>query len=320
MATRLVYSPHYNIGFFGLERLHPFDSKKYGRAWKTLRRRFGADLKTMAVRPRRPISRDELLTVHESQYLKALRKPAYVAGALELPPVRFLPYALIDWCVLRPMRWATMGTVIAAREALEHGLAVNLSGGYHHAKPNGGEGFCIYNDIAIAVEMMRREKRIAEDSRIAYIDLDAHQGNGVSHAFMNDSRMFMFDAYNSLIYPYHDLQAHDRVDCAIRLTENCTEGEYMRELEGRLPGFLESISKNGEVSLAVYNAGTDVFEKDPLGNLPLSAAAVLQRDEFVVSQLRENGLPTVMLLSGGYTSVSYKLVADSVIRLVEQGF
>ena len=229
---RIIYSRHYNIGFFGLEKLHPFDSRKYGRAWSCLRRHFGVSLRRMWVRPSRPVGREQLLKVHELDYLNRLRQPKYVASILEIPPLRYAPPWLIDWCVLRPMRWATMGTVLAARESLHHGFAVNLGGGYHHAKPGGGGGFCVYSDIALAIHSLRQEGLLAANDRIAYVDLDAHQGNGVCHAFMRDNRVFIFDMYNSTIYPSYDVGARERIDCDVRLAGACHDIDYLRELKG----------------------------------------------------------------------------------------
>jgi len=314
---RLVYSPHYDIRFFGLERLHPFDSRKYSRAWKLLRGWFGSRLRGVTMAPTRPIRREELLAVHTAAYLDRLRQSKYVAGALELPPVRYLPHRVLDWCILRPMRWATMGTIVAAAEAMEHGLAVNLSGGYHHAKPDGGEGFCIYSDIGLAIDRLRRDGRLQEDDRVAYIDLDAHQGNGVCHVFRTDNRVFIFDMYNREIYPGYDGEARDRIDCNLPLAANCHETDYLRTLKSRLPGFLDSLVGSGKVGLGIFNAGTDVYQGDPLGGLNLSAAGVLERDLFVIEQLRSREIPTVMLPSGGYTRMSYRLIAASVGRLLE---
>lgn len=313
---RIVYSRNYNIGFYGLERLHPFDSRKYGRAWRVLRRHFGSTLSQLHVRPRRPATRHELTLVHSNDYLERLRQPKYVAGAIEVPPIRRLPSWAIDWHVLRPMRWATRGTILAATNALEHGLAVNLSGGYHHAKPDHGEGFSIYADVGIAVANLRDQKLIADDSRIVYIDTDAHQGNGVCHTFMSDNRVFIFDIFNSRIYPMLDVEARKRVDCDVGITNSVTDSEYMRELHERLPGFLDSVSRS-PIGLAIYNAGTDVLAGDPLGDLNISAATILERDLFVVGELRRRGVPTIMVLSGGYTKQSYQIVADSVIGLIE---
>ena len=100
---RIVYSRNYNIGFYGLERLHPFDSRKYGRAWRLLRRHFGTKISRLHVRPRRAASDEEITLVHSNDYLSRLRNPKYVASALEVPQIQRLPRWAIDWHVLRPM-------------------------------------------------------------------------------------------------------------------------------------------------------------------------------------------------------------------------
>jgi histone deacetylase 11 len=313
---RIVYSRHYNISFFGFERLHPFDSRKYGRAWRALRQHFGSALRQYHVKPTGPASLDELLLVHTQAYLQQLGDPKYVARALELPLVSRLPSWIIDYAVLRPMRWATRGTIVAAEEALKNGVAINLSGGYHHAKPNQGEGFSIYADAGIAVASIRSRGLVSDSARIVYIDTDAHQGNGVCHTFMNDQRVFIFDMFNWLIYPAYDVNARKRIDCEVPVTSDITNAEYLDELEKRLPGFLDSVC-NSPVGLAIYNAGTDVIEKDPLGGLNISAETILRRDLFVVDALRKRGIPTVMVCSGGYTQQSFRLIADSVIGIIE---
>ncbi len=317
IMARLVYSPRYNIGLFGLERFHPFDSRKYGRAWRVLKRHFGSEVKALRIRTDRQANEQELLLIHSPDYLQRLRNSAYVAGALEVPPARKLPWRVIDWCVLRPMRWATRGTILAAEEAIRHGLAVNLSGGYHHAKPNSGEGFCIYSDIAIAIAHLRQSGQLKENARVAYIDLDVHQGNGVCHAFLDDPRVFIFDMYNRTIYPLVDVIARDRIDCRLDLPAECDDSFYLQKLRGALPGFLDSIGQQQEIGLAIYNAGTDIYKDDPLGNMGVTAAGILERDLYVASELRSRGIPTVMVLSGGYTRQSYELVARSVRRLLE---
>ena len=314
--VRLVYSRHYNIRAFGLEKLHPFDAHKYGRAWKLLRTHFGKELDRHWVRPPRQIQRDELLLVHSAEYLEQLKDPTYVARALEVPQARLVPGRLLDSAVLRPMRWATMGTVVAAQEALQHGLAVNLSGGYHHAKPAAGEGFCLYSDIGLAVRVLTDRGLISADGTIAYIDLDVHQGNGVCHVFLHDPQVFIFDMFNPRIYPAHDTAARDRIDCPIRLPANCVDSEYMSLLSNRLQPFLDSISRNRSIALAIYNAGTDIYERDPLGQLRVSAAGILERDLYVLRELRGRGIPTMMLPSGGYTDQSHEMIATTIQSLL----
>ena len=112
--------------------------------------------------------------------------------------------------------------MMAARECVEHGFAVNLGGGFHHANRDGGEGFCIYSDIALAIHMLRNDGSLADDGRVAYVDLDAHQGNGVCHVFRRDDRVFIFDMYNSRIYPVSDVEARRRIDCDVPLTSAAT--------------------------------------------------------------------------------------------------
>jgi histone deacetylase 11 len=310
----VVYSPRYDIGFFGLERLHPFDSRKYGRAWKRLAQGLGSRAGDVLLRTDRSATRQELLAVHSAAYLDRLGDRAYLADILELPIVRRLPAWLTDWRVLRPMRWAVRGSVLAARAALDNGFAVNLSGGYHHAKPDAGEGFCVYNDIALVVHTLRAEGRIAAGECVMYVDLDAHQGNGVCHEFMEDRRLVIFDMFNAAVYPSDDVAARGRIDFAVPLAPGCDDRQYLGLLESQLPACLDSFGRRS-VRLAIYNAGTDVYAGDALGGLALTADAVCRRDRFVVDAMRDRGIPTVMLLSGGYSAESYRLVADSVLGL-----
>lgn len=319
MARNIVYHPRYNIGFLGLEHLHPFDARKYGKAWKLLRSQMGSGLRRSVIQTPNPITFDDLLEVHSPSYLAQLGNSSYLAGALEVPPLQFVPAWLLDRYVLRPMRWATMGSVVAAREAVSSGFAVNLAGGYHHAKPSAGEGFCIYSDIALIVSRLKSEGLFGDGEKIAYIDLDAHQGNGVCHQFMTDERVSILDMYNSEIYPKEDVEARARVDWNLPLPREYSGAKYLQVLRENLPAFLDGLaSLPGSPPLAIYNAGTDVFAGDPLGGLELSSEAILERDLLVVRACRKRGIPVVMLLAGGYTRQSYRLIARSVQTLLER--
>jgi histone deacetylase 11 len=300
-----------------MERLHPFDSRKYGRAWKLLRQRFGKRLNEFQVTPDGPVVRDVLLRVHTPAYLDRLRDPKLVARVVELPPLRRLPGWLLDWAILRPMRWATAGTILAAREAMAHGLAVNLAGGYHHASPDHGHGFSAYADVGLAVHELRRSGALREEDKIAYVDLDAHQGNGVCRTFAGDPRVLIYDQYNEVIFPA-DAQARRRIDCDVPMRHGWSEGEYLAVLRAKLPRFLDSITRGGQVRLAVYNAGTDTYAGDRLGGLNVSARGVLQRDRFVLDELVTRRIPTLVVLSGGYSRESYRMVADMVGYMIER--
>lgn len=313
----VVFSPRYDIRFFGLERLHPFDARKYGRAWADLQRRLGSRLGRHHLAVDREASDAELLLGHTPEYLARMRRSGPMGEALGLPAFGWLPSFLARWRLATPMRWAVRGTILAARAALEKGFAINLSGGYHHAKPDHGEGFCLFSDIAIAVRQLRQEGTLAPDARIAYVDLDAHQGNGVCAQFKNDPGVFLYDQFNEDIYPIFDQAARDRIDCAVPVATGCSGGEYLALLRSRLPGFLDNVSRSRSIDLGIYNAGTDVFTGDPLGGLDLSADDVRTRDLFVIDEFRRRRVPVVMLPSGGYTRESYRLIAASVEAILE---
>lgn len=193
----LVYSPKYNITAFGLERLHPFDSRKYRRIHDWLLHQ-GLRKSRDFLRPR-PISHNELLQIHTAEYLRSLGDRHVLAQILEVAPLRYLPACLTHLRVLRPMRWATGGTILAAQLALDHGLAINLGGGYHHAQANKGSGFCVYADVPLAVKTLHRNNRIAS---ALIVDTDAHQGNGTADLIRPWSWARMLDLFQADIFPW----------------------------------------------------------------------------------------------------------------------
>lgn len=315
---RIVHSPHYGIGFMGLERLHPFDSRKHDKILRSLRKELGRGIDQAIAGPESPLQTSDLLHVHAEDYLLRLRNSHYVAKALEIPRLGGLPAWLLDRFVLRPMRWVCAGTIVALRSAIETcGFAVNLGGGFHHAKRNSAEGFCFYSDIGLAMDYARRNSLIHDESRIVYVDLDAHMGNGVANIVCDDPRIFLFDMFNSQIYPRDD-DARERIDCLLPLHGQTSEQEYLDVLFDRLPPFLDSVGHGRAISLAIYQAGTDVLSGDLLGGLNVTPNGVVQRDLFVVRQLASRKIPTVMLLGGGYTAESYLPVVRTITELWEE--
>lgn len=321
ISLKILFSSNYDIKFWGLQNLHPFDSCKYGHVWNELQRRFGRDLEKMNLTeqiylsPERQVSFNELNSVHSAEYLnQSLKSPSYLAKALELLPLALLPYKIIDETVLRPMRFATMGTIKAAEEALKYGASVNLSGGYHHAGKQRGEGFCIYSDVAVAIQQLRISNRIDSEDRVCIIDLDAHQGNGLSRIFYEDDCVNIFDMYNRDIYPQDRWAAKRNKNYNIPISSGTEDFDYLELLRDNLPGFLEELN---HPKIVFYNAGTDVYCGDPLGSLAVTERGILERDRFVFGLLKKLKIPFVMVLSGGYTRQSYKLVADSVGYLIE---
>lgn len=308
----IIYSPEYDIKFYGAEFLHPFDSRKYSKAWEQLKSRYGNKLIGLTTAPGSPISDDDLHKVHTDVYIDLLKDKKIVASALEVPLISFLPHFMIDHSIIRPMRWATAGTVLATEKALKYGIAINMSGGYHHASQQRGEGFCLFNDVGVAVSIMRERTLLAKSDKIAIIDLDAHQGNGFEHVFMEDKAVYIFDMYNKDIYP-NDQVAKHKIYVDVPLPFGTGDNVYMNLLKEKLPSFLDGID---DTKLVFYNAGTDILAGDRLGALNVSKQSVVDRDVYVFEQLIDRNLPFVMLLSGGYTPQSYQIIAESLSRLI----
>ncbi|WP_339377582.1 histone deacetylase family protein [Calothrix sp. NIES-2100] len=314
---KIIFSPKYDIQFFGLEKLHLFDSCKYGRAWKKLKNKFGEKLDNWTKCPETEVSIDELSTVHTKAYLSELiTNSQYLSRALEIPPLALVPNKLIDKKVLYPMRLATRGTIMAAECALEDGISVNLSGGYHHASREQGDGFCIYSDIGVAIYQLKQSGKLKSDDKVIVIDLDAHQGNGIARIFYEDRSVVIFDMYNADIYPL-DMWARKRIDANIPLSQGTDDSVYIDKLERELPSFIEN---QRDAKIAFFNAGTDIYERDPLGKLSISKQGVLKRDKFVLNSLINLDIPCAMVLGGGYTKESYELVADSIYDILNTAY
>lgn len=299
------------MGILGMERLHPFDTHKFSKAAKVLEQTLGSEFTSRLIAVDRAVTRDELAGVHDSEYLDSVGSAAVLAKIFEVPAAAYVPAMLLDHGILTPMRWACRGSVLAIQAAREHGFAINLGGGFHHAKPDRGEGFCVYSDFAL----MRQELRSSETAAqtILYVDTDAHQGNGVCHFAMSDQNVRVFDIFNSEIYPRHDVVARNRIDHAVPMECFASGRDYLKRLRIELPRFLDRFAEDCVRShgIAIFNSGTDVLSGDEVGLLDLSAADIVERDAFVVGELRQHNIPVVMLLSGGYSPQSYQVIAES---------
>ena len=295
----IVYHPAYNVSAFGLERLHPFDGRKYRRIHDALIAR-GLRRKGDFVRPV-PVTRGDLERVHTAEYLRTLRSPAALARTLEVPAVRRLPAWLVDWRVLRPMRYAAGGTVLAARLALERGLAVNLGGGYHHAAPSFGGGFCAYADAPLAAQTLYDEGKVG---RVLVVDLDAHQGDGTAAFARTRPWASVLDLYEDDLFPGRK----EPEDFPRPLPPGMTGPEYLEVVREGLAAALAGPPPD----LIVYNAGSDPYVHDPLTRSRLSRRDLAERDLFVVTAARERSIPVVMILSGGYATDSWIIHTDAV--------
>lgn len=224
-----------------------------------------------------------LRLVHTAEYVER-----FVGGALSAAEVRRLGFPWSPALVERSRR-AVGGTVAAARHALEHGTAMNLAGGTHHAFPDHGEGFCVFNDVAIAIRLLRAEGAI---TRAAVIDLDVHQGNGTHAIFAGDRDVFTFSMHGGRNYPFEKVAGTLDVD----LDDGTEDAEYLRVLAAALPHVL----RDAQPDLVLYLAGADPHEGDRLGRMKLTFAGLERRDAMVLEACREVGLPVAIVIAGGY--------------------
>jgi histone deacetylase 11 len=313
----LVYSPRYDFSLFGLERLHPFDARKFSRAWARLGQRLGSELERHWEEPKAPIADADLLLVHDAAYLNSLQSSSVIAAAIEVAPLALVPNALLQHGLLEPMRRAAAGTLLAAERALENGgtMAMNLGGGYHHAFRDHGEGFCLLADAAIAIAGLRARGLLANGDTIAVIDLDAHRGNGFWDIVQNDPAVHVLDMYNFQNYPGAFPGDRAAYPFQIPLRAGLADADYLAAVTRELPRFLASMPPP---RLAIYNAGTDILAGDPIGGLGVSAEGVIERDRLVIDALVERRIPTVIVTSGGYTQHSHVLVAELAQGVIER--
>lgn len=192
---------------------------------------------------------------------------------------------------------AVGGTVLTARLALRHGLACHLAGGTHHAFPDHGSGFCIFNDCAVAARVLLNEGAVRQ---VLVIDLDVHQGDGTAAIFADDPRVFTLSAHCGSNFPLHKQCS----DLDLSLPDGLEDEAYLRAIGDRIPELLQQLRPD----LVLYNAGVDPHRQDRLGRLCLSGTGLLQRDRLVLDACLRRGIPVATVLGGGY---------DDLPRLVE---
>lgn len=226
----------------------------------------------------------DVLLVHTDDYVTRLR-----AGSLTQRESRRLG---LPWskALVRRSFLATAGTCAAARFALKEGVGANLAGGTHHAFPDHGEGFCVLNDVAVAVRVLRRD---GQARRFAIVDLDVHQGNGTAHIFEGDETVFTFSMHGAKNYPLFKLPS----SLDVELSDGTGDDEYLETLSRHLSRVFEH-----KPDLVFYLGGADPFEGDKLGRLALTIAGLRARDEMVLRECRARGVAIATVMSGGYAA------------------
>jgi acetoin utilization deacetylase AcuC-like enzyme len=229
-----------------------------------------------------PASREDIQLIHDPGYVRDVFE-----GSLSTSAVRRLGFPWSRSLVLRATR-SVGGTLAALTWALSFGAAGHLAGGTHHGFRERGEGFCVFNDLAVAIAVARRDFGIG---KVAVVDLDVHQGNGTAAIFAQDPGVFTLSLHGARNYPF--VKEQSSLDLA--LPDGCADGAYLEALDRGLDAVVRFAPE-----LVLYQAGVDALVGDSLGRMALSLDGLARRDARVFAAVRGMGVPVVVTLGGGY--------------------
>ena len=274
---KLIYHPAYDLHLGA----HVFPSQKYRLIYERLLREELAAPEDFLVPE--PAADEDVLRVHTADWVRKLK-----TGTLSVGEVMKLevPYSkeFVDAVWL-----AAGGSILAARQALRHALAVNIGGGFHHAFPSHGEGFCAIHDVAVAI---RRVQADGTARKVMVVDTDVHQGNGTAAIFSDDPNVFTLSIHQEHNYP--EPKPPSTVD--LHMPDGAGDAEYLGALSAALERGLNEFTPD----LVFYLGGADPFHEDMLGGLALSLEGLARRDRLVFEETRKRGIPIAVTLAGGY--------------------
>ncbi len=276
--VKAFYSDHFVLP---LPEGHKFPMAKYSR----LRERILAEGIVSAgdLHEAPAVALDDLRLVHDERYVDAV-----VNGTVPREIQRRIGFPWSPQMVERSRR-SVGATIAAATVAVDEGVSANLAGGTHHAFADRGEGFCVFNDVAVAARVLQRE---GHASRIAIVDLDVHQGNGTAAIFTGDDSVFTFSMHGEKNFPFKK----ERSDLDVALPDGAGDDEYLELLRRHLPEVLN----RHQPDFVFYLAGADPFEGDRLGRLKLTFDGLRERDTIVLGECNRAALPVAVSMSGGY--------------------
>jgi acetoin utilization deacetylase AcuC-like enzyme len=286
VSVQIIYSPRYELDLGS----HVWPTSKYRLIAERLHGPFVEPV---------PCSWEDLALVHTPEYLHKIRKNTLSGDEIRTLELPWWP-ELGDG-----FRLMTGGTCAAAEGAVRDGWSVHLGGGFHHAFANHGEGFCLLNDVAVAIRTLQRDGKI---TRAAVVDCDVHHGNGTAAIFERDPSVFTFSIHQQHNYPAFK----PRSDLDIGLSDGATDAEYL----ARLRPALDRVTAQAP-DLIVYVAGADPFEHDRLGGLKLTKEGLRARDRAVFESARSAGAPVAVVLAGGYADDVEDTVAIHVATVEE---
>jgi len=277
LPLKLIYDERYDLNLGA----HVFPSQKYRLVYERLLQE-GIASQEDFLKPM-PASDDDILRVHSQDYLYKLKSGSLTRAEVMRMEV---PYSteLIEACWL-----AAGGSILSARRALEEGFSANLGGGFHHAYPDHGEGFCVIHDVAVAIRKMQADGAI---ERAMVVDTDVHQGNGTAAIFGGDETVFTMSIHQEHNYPYP--KPPSTVD--VNLPDGMGDADYLAILEKYLHRSFDEFSPQ----LLFYVAGADPYGEDQLGGLALTMEGLARRDALVMGYAQRNQVPTAVTLAGGY--------------------
>lgn len=275
---KIAYSPIYK---YELPEGHRFPMEKYELLPEQLLYE-GTVQKEHFFEPRM-LTEQEILLTHTEEYYRKLQN-----NALSHKEERRIGFPVTPKLVERG-HVISGGTLECAHFSLQYGIALNVAGGTHHAYPDRGEGFCVFNDFAIASNILLHQDRV---DQILIVDLDVHQGNGNAFIFRDKKRVFTFSMHGARNYPLKK----EISNLDIPLPDGITDEPYLKILKETLPLLMDEV----EPDLIFFQAGVDILETDRLGRLKISKSGILRRDQFVMQSCKNNGIPLVVSMGGGY--------------------
>ncbi|PTW62120.1 acetoin utilization deacetylase AcuC-like enzyme [Breoghania corrubedonensis] len=280
MALAIVHNPDYNAD---LPDGHRFPIAKFRRVAELLVEEGLAAPGTFHMPVAAPA--DWIALAHARTYVDQVfngQVPAAIAREIGFPMIE---------TVARRARCASAGTLLTGRLALEEGIACNTAGGSHHARFEHGAGFCVFNDVAVAIRVLQADGAV---ERAMVIDLDVHQGDGTAAIFAGDDAVFTLSVHAERNYPVRKRAS----DLDIPLADETGDEAYLATLKGVLKDRLE----NFRPDLVFFNAGVDPHREDRLGRLALSDEGLIARDRLVIETVREAGVPLAGVMGGGYST------------------
>ena len=231
-----------------------------------------------------PLTDEQLLLTHTPEFLDKLKNQT-----LSAKEIRAIGFPMTPLLIQRGRHIAN-GTLQCAKYAMQYGVAMNIAGGTHHSFADHGEGFCIYNDIALSAHNLLKEGVV---EKVLVVDLDVHQGNGTAKIFENDKRVFTWSVHGERNYPTRK----EKSDLDTEMPDKTEDQYYLKTVSEILPRLIDEV----EPDIIFYLSGVDILKSDKLGRLSVSIEGCKQRDRIVLEVCHRNQIPVAISMGGGYS-------------------